>query len=86
MKDEWRLLQQTSIPEEWWKNDEGSCKRIDKFWSNIFKMKDDNGNTKYNYLPKVQYFLVILLPRPVISHLDLKQRIDFSLKKLLVSY
>ena len=85
VKDQWRLLQQTPIPEEWWKNDDESCKRIDKFWRNIFKMKAGNGNKKYNHLPKVQYFLVIL-QRTVISHLDLKQRIDFSPKKLLVCY
>ena len=65
-KDEWRLLQQESISKEWWKNDDESCKRVDKFWGNIFKMKYDNRNTKYNYLPKVQYFLVIL-QRPVIK-------------------
>ena len=66
-------------------NDDESCKRINKFWSNIFKMKDDNGNTKHDHLPKVQCFPVIL-QIPVISHLDLKQRIDFSHKKLLVCY
>ena len=83
VKDEWKLLQQESISEEWWKNNDESCKRINKFWSNIFKMKDDNGNKNIIILLRYSIFLVIL-QRPVYSHLDLKQKIDFSTKKLLV--
>ena len=56
VKDEWRLLQPASIPEEWWKNDDESCKRIDKFCSNILKTKDVNGNTKYNIFLRYSIF------------------------------
>ena len=48
-EDKW-ILQQESIPEEWWKNDEENSERINEFRGNISKMKDNNRNTKYNHI------------------------------------
>jgi hypothetical protein len=48
--DEWKLLQLDVIPDTWSKNDDGSPKRLDHYWSKIFSMESSTGGVKYKLL------------------------------------
>ena len=53
VKDKWKLYQMEEIPVEWYNNENGNFKRVDSYWAQIFKIRDDSGNVKYRHLAKV---------------------------------
>ena len=54
VNDEWRLYQSEEIDEIWIKDPEtGKFRRLDFYWSNVFKVLSSSGDKKYLFLSKV---------------------------------
>ncbi len=60
--DEWRLYQLESVSDNCLKNDDGSIKRIDHFWRDIFNLQGNSEGSKY---PRLTVFVKCLL---VVTH------------------
>lgn len=58
VKDEYKLLQVEEIPECWYKEEDGTYKRLDQFWAKIFNIKNGNGLRKY---PKLSLVSLLFL-------------------------
>ena len=52
LTDEWRIYDETDIPEEWVQKD-GSAVGVDQYWSKVLKLKSVSGSQKFNMFGKV---------------------------------
>ena len=59
MSDQWVILQAETIPVDWYKNGDGTPKRIDEYWAKVLDIKNDRGMEKYSTLGKVNQLLPI---------------------------
>ena len=53
VKEQFKLLQNEDIPDEWIQDSDGKLKRIDMYWANVFDIKSGLGEQKCYLLSRV---------------------------------